>query len=176
MKPPALIASPEDQRLIAALRAGDESAFRSLVGMHHRALLRLARMYVSSDAVAGEVVQEVWIGVLGGLDRFEGRSSLKTWLHRIATNIAKTRGVRESRTVPFSSLTGPDDDGPVLEPSRFTSAPDAGWWASPVQPWARGAAPIAVDGEAMGRIREAIDELPETQRAVITMRGWKSGA
>ena len=104
------IASPDDLRLVAMLRAGDEEAFAGLVRMYDRALRRLARMFVSTDASAGEVVQEVWIAVLTGLDRFEGRSSLRTWIFRIATNIAKTRGVRESRSVPLSSLGGDDDE------------------------------------------------------------------
>jgi RNA polymerase sigma-70 factor, ECF subfamily len=163
-------ATGDDGRLIAALKAGDEAAFAALVRMHHRALVRLARMFVPSDAVAEEVVQEVWIGVLNGIDRFEGRSSLKTWIFRIATNIAKTRGVRESRTVPFSSVGGDEEDGPVLDPSRFTTAPDTGWWAAAIAPWSRDAAQIAADAEAVSHIRAAIDELPANQRAVITMR------
>ena len=164
------IASPDDLRLIASLRAGDEAAFAGLVRMYNRSLQRLARMFVSSDAHAEEVVQEVWLAVLTGLDRFEGRSSLRTWIFRIATNIAKTRGVRESRSVPLSSLAGDDDEGPSVDPSRFTQAPDAGWWASPVRPWGLDAAHIALDEEASARIRAEIERLPAAQRAVITLR------
>ncbi len=164
------IASPDDLRLVAALRAGDEAAFAGVVRMYNRSLQRLARMFVSSDAHAEEVVQEVWVAVLTGLERFEGRSSLRTWIFRIATNIAKTRGVRESRSVPLSSLAGDDDEGPSVDPSRFTRAPDAGWWASPVRPWGLDAAQITLDDEAGARIRAEIERLPEAQRAVITLR------
>jgi RNA polymerase sigma-70 factor (ECF subfamily) len=163
-------ASADDLGLIAALRAGDEAAFAGLVRMYDRSLVRLARMYVSSDAIAGEVVQEVWLAVLMGLDRFEGRSSLRTWIFRIAANIAKTRGVRESRSVPVSSLAGDDEDGPSVDPSRFTTAPDGGAWASPVRPWGLDAAQIALDDEASARIREEIARLPEAQRIVMTLR------
>jgi len=92
-----------DAAVIAALRARDERVFEELMRMYNASLLRVAQIYVASRAVAEEVVQETWIGVLNGIDRFEGRSSLKTWIFRILTNIAKTRGQREGRTVPFSS-------------------------------------------------------------------------
>ena len=158
--------SADDLRLIAALRAGDEAAFAMLVRMYNRSLQRLARMFVSSDAHAEEVVQEVWVAVLTGLDRFEGRSSLRTWIFRIAANIAKTRGVRESRSVPVSSLAATGDDEPAVDESRFAD----GAWASPVRPWGLDAAQIALDDEAGRRIRAEIDRLPEVQRAVITLR------
>ena len=160
------IASPDDLRLVAMLRAGDEEAFAGLVRMYDRALRRLARMFVSTDASAGEVVQEVWVAVLTGLDRFEGRSSLRTWIFRIATNIAKTRGVRESRSVPLSSIASGGDDEPAVDEARFAD----GAWASPVRPWGLDAAQIALDGEAGARIRAEIDRLPEVQRTVITLR------
>ena len=96
--------SVEDTRVVRALKAGDESAFERLMREYHAALLRVAQIYVSTLAVAEEVVQETWLAVLNGIDRFEGRSSLKTWLFRILTNRAKTRGERESRSVPFSSI------------------------------------------------------------------------
>ena len=91
-----------EAQLVAALRAGDESAFRSLVEMYHAMLVRVARMYVSTQAVAEEVAAETWLAVLEGIGRFEGRSSLKTWIFRILTNRAKTRGIREGRSLPFS--------------------------------------------------------------------------
>ncbi len=158
--------SPDDERLIAALRAGDETAFAALVRTYGRALQRLARMFVSTDALAEDVVQEVWVAVLTGLDRFEGRSSLRTWIFRIAANIAKTRGVREARSVPLSNLALTDEDAPAVDESRFAD----GAWASPVRPWSLDAARIALDDEAGERIREEIDRLPEMQRAVITLR------
>src|SRR6476661_3706125 len=103
-------ASADDQRLLDALRAGDESAFETLIDRYHSSLLRLAMLYVPSRAVAEEVVQETWLGVLQGLARFEGRSSLKTWIFRILTNRAQTRGQREGRSIPFSSVWNADDD------------------------------------------------------------------
>ena len=159
--------STDDARLIAALRAGDEAAFAELVRTYGRSLQRFARMYVSSDAVAEDIVGEVWVAVLTGLDRFEGRSSLRTWIFRIAANLAKTRGVRESRSVPLSSVPAVgEDDGPAVDEARFAD----GAWASPVRPWGLDAAQIALDDEAGARIRAEIDRLPDVQRAVITLR------
>src|SRR6266699_1782231 len=111
---PGGVVSEEDLRLIEALRSGNESAFVSLIDMYHSSMLRLAMIFVTSQAVAEEVVQETWMGVLNGLDRFEGRSSLRTWIFCILTNIAKTRAVRDRRTLPFSALTDP---GRVPEPA-----------------------------------------------------------
>ena len=128
-------ASPEDRRLLDALRSGDEAAFAELVDRHGGSMLRLAMTWVSSRAVAEEVVQETWLGVLKGLDRFEGRSSLKTWIFRILSNTAKKRAVREGRSVPVSSFSEPGDerDESVVERWRFTG-PDARWpggWTVP---------------------------------------------
>src|SRR5262249_31291654 len=124
---------PADElSLIAALRSGDERAFETLIDRYHGSLLRLAMLYVPSHAVAEEVVQETWLGVLQGLGRFEGRSSLKTWILRIVTNRARTRGERERRTVPFTSLEGGDD--PAVDPDRFLpQAPPLypGGWSAP---------------------------------------------
>ena len=115
----------EEMQLVEALRAGDERVFEQLVRMYQGTLLRVAQMYVSSRAVAEEVVQETWLAVLNGIDRFEGRSSLKTWIFRILANRAKTRGEREGRTIPFSAL-GDGDSEPAVEPDRF----DRGHWAA----------------------------------------------
>jgi RNA polymerase sigma-70 factor (ECF subfamily) len=101
LAPPA---TPDDLRRVEALRARDEASFTALVAEHSRTMLRLARMFVRDRAVAEEVVQEAWLNVLPGIDRFEGRSSLKTWIFRILTNTAKTRAMREGRSVPFSSV------------------------------------------------------------------------
>ena len=110
----------DDASTLAALRAGDEAAFTALVERYHAAMVRLATAYVPSHSVAEEVAQEAWLGVLNGLGRFEGRSSLKTWIFRILTNIAKTRGVRESRSIAFSSVfDDPGDDEPSVDPDRF---------------------------------------------------------
>ena len=97
-----------EAQLVAALRAGDEEAFRKLIEMYHPTLVRVARMYVSTQAAAEDVAAETWLAVLEGIDRFEGRSSLKTWIFRILTNRAKTRGIREGRSLPFSALEADD--------------------------------------------------------------------
>jgi RNA polymerase sigma-70 factor (ECF subfamily) len=125
-------AEAADAALVRALREGDEAAFAALVRELGPSLLRVARLYVSTAAVAEEVVQETWLGLLRGLDRFEGRSSLKTWLFRILVNTAKTRGEREGRSIPFASLA-PDVEGdePAVEPGRFDAAGRwAGHWSS----------------------------------------------
>src|SRR2546426_12121084 len=106
----------DDAAVIAALRARDERTFEQLMSMYNASLLRVALIYVASRAVAEEVVQEAWLAVLNGIDRFEGRSSLKTWIFRILTNIAKTRGQREGRSLPFSALVA--DDEPAGDPQR----------------------------------------------------------
>ena len=158
--------SPEDALLVEGLRAGDEAAFAAVMRMYGRGMLRVAEMYVSSRAVAEDVVQEAWVGVLRGIGRFEGRSSLKTWLYRIVANTAKTRGVRESRSVPFSSL---GDEGTV-DPDRFIGSGERfpGHWAVPPQAWAPESRLLA--DEALEVVERAIEMLPPAQRAVITMR------
>src|SRR5256885_2777694 len=135
------VAPNGDAAVVAALRAGDEAAFVTLVRAHHSLLHRTAMTYVSSRAVAEEVVQETWLGVLGGLERFEGRSSLRTWIFHIAANIARTRGARERRCRPFSSMAGGDRDAgePALDPGRFVSTDHAAWpghWARAPETWA----------------------------------------
>ena len=149
--------------LVAALRDGDEAAFTRLVKEYGAAMLRVARLYVGSRAVAEEVVQEAWLGVLNGIGAFEGRSSLKTWIFRILTNIAKTRGEREGRTVPFSALAS--DDEPAVDPERFL--PD-GHWASP--PPSFGPEERLLGSETRAVVDEAIAGLPPSQALVITMR------
>src|SRR5918995_5063201 len=113
------LVAADERRLVEALRRGDEAAFEQLVRMHHASLLRVARLYVSSRSVAEEVVQETWLGVLKGIDRFEGRSSLRTWMMRIVVNIAISRGEREARSIPFSSLPEAADGDGAIDPSAF---------------------------------------------------------
>jgi RNA polymerase sigma-70 factor (ECF subfamily) len=161
-RPPA----DPDAALLKQLRAGDEAAFMELVERYHGALVRLARSFVSSQAVAEEVAQETWLGVLNGIDRFEGRSSLKTWIFRILVNRAKTRGERESRSVPFSSLDDPDGE-PSVDPDRFVGA---GAWSSPPRRWEGEPLERLLAGEARDTIEAAIAELPPAQRSVITLR------
>ncbi len=161
--------SPEDALLVEGLRAGDEAAFAAVMRMYGMGMLRVAEMYVSSRAVAEDVVQEAWVGVLRGIGRFEGRSSLKTWLYRIVANTAKTRGVRESRSVPFSSLGDGGDEGTV-DADRFIGSGERfpGHWAVPPQAWAPEGRLLA--DETLEVVERAIDKLPPAQRAVITMR------
>jgi RNA polymerase sigma-70 factor (ECF subfamily) len=169
---------PPDEELLAALRAGDEDAFRRVVREWHGPLLRVARIFTPSRAVAEEVVQETWLRVLGALDRFEGRSSLRTWVFRILVNTAKTRAQREGRTVPFSALQDawrvPE---PAVDPDRFL--PDdhpqhPGGWAVPPRDLPEDRLLAA---ETRERIAAAIEALPASQRAVISLRdveGWTS--
>ena len=153
----------EDAELLRALRAGDEGAYMALVDKYGASLLRVAMMYVSSRAIAEEVVGDTWLAVVTGLERFEGRSSLKTWLFRILTNKAKTRGQREARTRPFSSFDG-DEEGTAVDVDRF--ARDGAWVAPP-----RGVPEERLlAGEARTVVDAAIAALPPNQRAVITLR------
>ena len=161
-----------DADLLARLRAGDEQAFMELVDRYGPVMLRIALAHVPSRAVAEEVVQEAWLGVLTGLERFEGRSSLKTWLLRIVANRARTRGERERRTVPLSSL---ETDEPAVDPDRFLS-PDhpmyPGGWSSPPTAWPE---ERLLAAETLEKVREAISHLPPRQQEVIVLRdveGW----
>jgi RNA polymerase sigma-70 factor (ECF subfamily) len=170
------VATAGDVRLVDGLRAGDEAAFVELVRRYGPSMLRVAQLYVRSRAVAEEVVQEAWVGVLNGISRFEGRSSLRTWIFRILTNTAKTRAVREGRSVPFSALT-PEDEGPSVDPDRFLGPGEryAGHWASPPASW--GPDDRLVAAETLAVIEAEIEALPPAQSLVITMRdveGWSA--
>jgi RNA polymerase sigma-70 factor (ECF subfamily) len=172
-------ASPDDLELVRRLRAGDEDAFMALVDELRPSMLRIARMYVSSSATAEEVVQDAWLGVLKGLDGFEGRSSLRTWILRILVNIAKTRGVREGRSVPFASLAGDDLEQPSWDPSSFLG-PEAEWaghWSTFPPSWAGVPEDRLLSAETRRLVREAIDALPPMQAEVLRLRdvlGWSS--
>jgi RNA polymerase sigma-70 factor, ECF subfamily len=171
-----------DRELCAALRRGDESAFTRLVQTYTDPLRRLALTYVRSAAVADEVVQETWLGVITGIERFEGRSSLKTWIFRILTNIAKTKAVREGRTVPVSALVSleVDADDPAVDPSRFLDQQHAKWpghWASPPARWDEIPEEHLTGRETLDVLKAAIDRLPEVQRRVLVLRdveGWEA--
>jgi RNA polymerase sigma-70 factor, ECF subfamily len=156
-----------DAELVARLRAGDERAFEALVARNSRTMIAVAQRYVGSRAVAEDVVQEAWLGVLKGIDRFEGRSSLRTWILRILVNTAKTRAAREARSTPFSSLA-PEDE-PAVDPDRFRGAADPypGHWWTPPDDWPEDA---VMARETLQVVNDAIDELPPAQRAVISMR------
>jgi RNA polymerase sigma-70 factor (ECF subfamily) len=172
-------AAADDRRLVAGLRGGDEAVYAELLRRWHPAMLRVARMYVRDRATAEEVVQETWLAVLQGIDGFEGRSSLKTWVFRILTNRAKTRGGREARSVPFSALGGETEAGePAVPEERFLSAEDPRAphaWATPPRSWARLPEERLEASETIDCIRMAIADLPDAQRTVIALRdidGW----
>ena len=159
-----------EAELLARLRAGDEKAFEALVAQLYGTMLTVARTYVKDRAVAEEVVQETWLGVINGLNRFEGRSSLKTWILSILVNQAKTRGTREARSVPFTSLA-PGDNAPAVEPERFRGPEDpyTGGWRSFPAKW-DAADTVLQDRETIRVAMRAIAELPLTQQTVIRMR------
>jgi RNA polymerase sigma-70 factor, ECF subfamily len=162
-----------DAAQLAALRAGDERAFAELVDELSPRMLRLARVYLTAWAIAEEAVQEAWIVVLRNLDRFEGRSSLSTWILGIVVNVARARGRQESRSRPFSAFN--TDDEPVIDPDRFLPADHDRWpghWAIAPAPWPEDALESA---EAARVIRDAVAALPQAQRAVITLRDMIGG-
>jgi RNA polymerase sigma-70 factor (ECF subfamily) len=164
-------------RLVAALRAGDEEAFRELVAANGSTLLRLALMYSPSRAVAEEAVQETWIAVLRSIDGFEGRSSLRTWICRILVNTARRRAGAEGRSLPFSAL-GYDDAEPSVDPARFQrDGPYAGHWVSfPYDPSGLPEERLLA-GEVRAGIRDAISGLRTPQREVFVLRdveGWST--
>ncbi len=165
-----------DEQIVAALKRGDEAAFVELVKRHQSLMLRVARRYVRSATVAEEVVQETWLGVLNGLDRFECRASLKTWIFRILSNRALTRAEREGRAVPFSSLDGEDGE-PAVDADHFRGDADrwpGHWWSSPAS-WEDLPEERLLARETLSVVGDAIVELPERQHVVIVMRdveGW----
>ena len=169
----------DDRDLVEALRAGDQQAFAALIDGWSGSMLRMARLHVPTDSVAEEVVQETWLAVLQGIERFERRSSLKTWLFTILSNRAKTRGEREGRGVPFSALVATDvaSGEPAVDPDRFLGLDDPHWpyhWAAPPRDWPEDE---LLASETRGVIGEAIAALPDTQREVIRLRdveGWSA--
>lgn len=169
----------DDRRVVAALQAGDEAAFEALVQRYHASMVRLAMVYVRNAAVAEEVVQETWLGVLRGIGRFEGRSSLKTWIYRILTNRAKSRGVREGRSVSFTALAaaGIGESEPAVDPDRFRPAGQqwTGHWLAAPQSWAGQPEQQLLSREVADYVRSVVATLPATQSEVITLRdieGW----
>ena len=173
----APIRQVDETALLQTLRRGDEAAFAELVDAYSPALLRLAMTHVRTADVAEEVVQETWLGVICGIDRFEGRCSLKSWLFTILRNTAISRGERERHSMPMSSLSPDGDDGPVIDPDRFLPADHSrfpGHWSIGPTAW-----PVPEEGLMAAETREVIDgairELPPAQRAVIALRdveGW----
>jgi len=170
----AIDPKPDETTLINLLRQRDEMAFTQLVDQFHASLVRLAAIYVHDQTAAEEVAQETWLAVLHGLDRFEGRSSLKTWIFTILTNKAKTRAARESRTLPFTGLEEVIQGNLTVPSDRFNDPSAASW----PNHWAAGATPLSWDGipedlllsgETLDVIRNALGQLPESQRLVVTL-------
>ena len=166
----------DDAVLVKALAARDADAFTYLLDRYHSQLVRLAQQYVHGRAVAEEVVQETWLAVIKGIDRFEQRSSLKTWLFRILVNIARSHGVKERRSIPFATTAALDEDAAV-DPRRFRRFGRArGTWKRPPSHWSE-PEQHALDAETLETIRETVEQLPPAQREVLTMRdllGWSA--
>jgi RNA polymerase sigma-70 factor (ECF subfamily) len=162
----------EEAELLVRLRAGDERAFETLIDSYHGTMIAVARSYVKTRDVAEEVVQEAWLGVLKGLDRFEGRSSLKTWILRILVNTAMTRGGREARSVPFSSLAPADEEQTAVGPERFRAPGDpfAGHWNAYPSDWSSLPEEGLLGRETIDVAKRAVEELPDAQRSVIALR------
>jgi len=175
----ALEASDPDAELLVRVRGGDEQAFLTLVDRYGPVMLRLAMTYVRSRAVAEEVVQDAWIGILRSLPRFEGRSSLRTWMLRILANRARTRAVKEARCVPFSALATEGDDEPAVAAERFQGPNDrypGGWTAFPTD-WETLPEPQLLARETLEHVDAAIRTLPARQQEVIVLRdleGWSA--
>jgi RNA polymerase sigma-70 factor (ECF subfamily) len=160
-----------DTDLVQALRAGNETVFADLVDRLTPAMLAVARHHVPSQQVAEDVVQETWLGVLTGLDRFEGRSSLRGWVFAILLNIAKRRGARERRSIPFSSAFPADRGGPTVDPGRFRPPGDEwpGHWAAPPRPWELPESAM-LSREVRLQLARALETLPDRQRTVVRLR------
>jgi RNA polymerase sigma-70 factor (ECF subfamily) len=171
-------AHSDEALLVAALRRGDERAFVELIQRHGAVMLRVAQSYVRSRAVAEEVVQETWMAVLTGVARFEGRSSVKTWIFRILTNRAKTRAEREGRCVPFSSLTSEDEDWDgAVAAERFQHPEFPGGWSAPPTDWRTIPEDRLLGRETAEQFRLAMADLPPRQQQVMALRdveGWTS--
>jgi RNA polymerase sigma-70 factor (ECF subfamily) len=162
---------PADAVVVARLSARDEAMFAALIDAWSPGMLRAARAYVADDHTAQDVVQETWLGVLRGIDGFQQRSSLRTWVYRILVNKAKTRGVRDARTVPGLGVVDSEDYGPTVDPARFRGADDPypGHWRSSPPAW-----PSPEDGavaaETRRQLAAALAGLPARQRMVVTLR------
>jgi RNA polymerase sigma-70 factor, ECF subfamily len=172
--------SLDEREFCAALRRGDETAFGELLSQYHAPLRRLALAYVRTAAVADEVVQETWFSVVRGIDRFDGRSSLKTWIFRILTNTAKTQATREARTMPMSAFAVEEDDELAVDPSRFFASHEhsAGHWASPPSRWDELPEEYVGGRETLATLKAAVEKLPPMQQQVIVLRdieGWEPG-
>ena len=160
-----------EKRIVAALRAGDERVFRRLFERSQPMMRRVARAHVDSDAVAEEIVQDAWMAILTGIDRFQGRSALNTWMFSIVTKQAKTHRARERRALPFSAVDNGDSDAPAVDADRFVADDDTwpGRWAIPPRPWQRAERRL-LSLETREQLRRALAQLPERQRLVVALR------
>jgi RNA polymerase sigma-70 factor, ECF subfamily len=149
-----------DADLVLRLRKGDQAAFAALVDRYHSRLTRFARSFTARPELAEDIAQETWLGLLRGLEGFEGRASLRTWLFQICANRARTLAAKEGRLVPVDPT---DPDSPTVDPARFDAG---GSWLQPPVPWSE----AADDAELVRRIRAAIILLPDTQQQVVTLR------
>jgi RNA polymerase sigma-70 factor (ECF subfamily) len=164
--------------LLVRLRSGDSGAFAELVDCWSPALLRVAQLHVSTRASAEEIVQETWLAVITQVDRFEGRSSVKTWVFRILENLARTRGQREARSLPWSTAfpepRHPDDGRPTVDPGRFRGPGDrwpGGWTVTGrPTPWQPPPEDAAVAAELRRHLGDALAALPLRQRTVVELR------
>jgi len=166
-EPPEL---PPDGELVARLRSRDDAAFALVLDAWSGGMARVARSIVSTHASADEVVQDAWLAVVQGIGRFEGRSSLKTWVYRILVNAAKRRALREGRQVSWSPVAG-EDDTPTVDPARFGGPGDRfpGHWLAFPAPWPSPEQDMLA-GEVQAQVEAALAELPARQRVVITLR------
>jgi RNA polymerase sigma-70 factor (ECF subfamily) len=164
-------AASSDEQLVAGLRAGDERTFRELFERNYPMMKRVARGYVTCDAVAEEVVQDTWMAIVTGIDRFEGRSALSTWMFSILTHQAKSHSARERRALPFSCVGHGDVDEPAVDPDRFQKDDEAwpGHWATPPRPWQKPERRL-LSLEAREHLKKALPGLPERQRQIVALR------
>jgi RNA polymerase sigma-70 factor, ECF subfamily len=167
----AATGSRSGQQTVAALRAGDERTFRELFARTYPMMKRIARGYVASEAVAEEIVQETWIAIVTGIDRFESRSALGTWIFSILTNQAKAHCKRERRTQPFSAVLRDDGEESAVDPDRFQGDDEAwpGHWATPPRPWEKPERRLLAL-EAREQLKRALAQLPERQRVIVGLR------
>jgi RNA polymerase sigma-70 factor (ECF subfamily) len=155
---------------LEALRSGNDAAFEALIGRYHGPMMRLAMTYLRDRGAAEDAVQETWLTCLKTIDRFEGRSSLKTWIFGILLNVARSRRRKESRILPFTSLfrrDGGNDRGPTVDPRRFGSD---GMWSAPPDSWSNVPESRLLDRETVGKVKAAIETLPAKQREVVILR------
>jgi RNA polymerase sigma-70 factor (ECF subfamily) len=163
--------SARDEDVVAALRAGDECTFRGLFERNYPMMKRVARRYVTSDAVAEEIVQDTWMAIVTGIERFEGRSALGTWMFSILTNQARTHSARERRALPFSAIAATDGDESSVDPDRFQKDDEAwpGHWATPPRPWQKPERRL-LSLETREQLTRALKMLPERQRLIVVLR------